>query len=92
MVDPEILRQFFAFPRRKEGQLAGGQLAQICLEILQKQLVVPSGKQFQNMVVVLLQMLQQVQEHRLRGIAIENMPVRLFVVGGVEDMAEQLRA
>jgi len=45
------------------------------------------------MVIVGLQMLQQMQKDRRGGIAMENMPMRLFSLSRrVEDMAEELLA
>lgn len=87
---PEILRKLRGFTGGKKGKLIPDQSEQAGSEVGQEQVVVPAGEQIQNMIVVFLQMPEQMQENRVRGIAVKNMLVILVVsIHGIKNMAEK---
>ena len=66
---------------------------EIALEIAQEKLVVLAGEKVENVVVVLLQMLEKVEDHRRGRIAFKNVGVMLVpVLGRIKNMAEKLFA
>ena len=87
---PEILRKLRRFAGGKKGELIPDQPEEPGSEVGQEQVVVPAGKQIQNMIVVFLQMPEQMQENRVRGIAVKNMLVILVVsLHGIKNVAEK---
>ena len=75
MVYPKIIGQFTVFSRFKGGKLTYNQFLEIDFEIAEEQLVIAAGQQFENIVIVLFYMLEQMQEYRAWCIAIKNMLV-----------------
>ena len=93
MIDPEILGEFAALSCFKLRQLRKDNALQLVFEVGQKQVVVLTRQQIQNMIVVLQQMAEQMQEYAVRCITFKHMVmVGMPVFGCVKNMAEQVFA
>ena len=93
MADPEAVRQFFVFSRLKQMQLADHQFLKIAFEITKEQFIILTGQQFQNVIVIFLQVLKKVKKYGVWRIACKNMPVfRLDFVCGIKNVTEQFVA
>ena len=89
VVLPKFIGNLVSLGGIKHGKVTVHKGFQIYPEVPQKQFVVPTGKQGENMVVVVLNMLQQVQKHRCCAATIKNMPVFVFIFFSIKYMAEQ---
>ena len=93
VIYPEIEGQGIGALVLKEVELTLDKGFEIALEIAQEKLVVLAGEKVENVVVVLLQMLEKVEDHRRGRIAFKNVGVMLVpVLGRIKNMAEKLLA
>ena len=83
MVDQKILRYIpVGFPVLVH-KLIPDQPVQAVFEIPQNKLAAFAGKEAQNIVFILLQMLQQMTEHGFRRVSAGIQPVRVLLSAGI---------
>ena len=63
MPHPEILRQTGVFPATEQCGIFLQKSGQAAAEIMEEQFIVPAGKQLQNLIVILMQVVEKMLVH-----------------------------